>query len=187
MALGWMGFGGSARVHDVKKGQMFSTELVLASAIFITGLIVFVSVWNSMLQTYFDEEADRELQTALLGISDMAVLSSGQPSSWEASALENASAFGLASSPNVISPSKASALQSLNASHYNTVKERMGAGRFGVFMSVNNSSSTFYRFGTIGDSNDSTVKILRASRLALLNNSVVTVNVQVWRTRGKVV
>jgi len=178
---------GRLGVHGVKKGQMFSTELVLASAIFITGLIVFVSVWNSMLQTYFDEQDERELQTALLGISDMAVLSSGQPSSWEAGALENASAFGLASSANVISPSKASALQSLNASHYNTVRERMGAGRFGVFISVNNSSSTLYRFGTLGDSNDSTVKILRASRLALLNNSVVTVNVQVWRTRGKVV
>ena len=168
-----------------KKGQMFSTELVLASAIFIAAIVIFVSIWNSMLISYLEEQKSREMQVSLIGISDMLVLTPGYPTNWEADVLGNASAFGLAGSPNVISPGKALALQNLNGS-YLSVKEKMGAGRFDIFLSLNNSSSTFYTFGRRGDANDSTVQILRTSRLALLNGSAVTVNMQVWREKGRV-
>ena len=166
------------------KGQMFTTELVLASAIFIAAIVIFVSIWNSMLTSYFEEQRDREMQVALNGISNMLVLSPGSPTNWEAGVLGNANAFGLASSPNVISHAKFAALQNLNSS-YLSMKEKLGAGRFDLFMSLNNSTNTLYRFGLMGDSNDSSVKILRGSRLALLNDSVVTLNVQVWRTKGR--
>ena len=170
----------------MKKGQIFSTELVLASAVFITALVVFVSSWNSMLQSYFDEEADLELQTSVLGISDMMALSPGEPSNWEAGVLDNASAFGLASEPNVISGAKFAALQSLNRTDYDAIKERMGAGRFGVYMELNNSSTRVYSFGVLANSNDSTVKSFTANRLVLLNDSVFTLRVQAWRTRSRV-
>ena len=164
---------------------MFSTELVLASAVFIAAIVIFVSIWNSMLASYLEEQHSREMQATLMGVSDMLVLSPGTPADWEEGALSDASAFGLASSPNVISAAKANALQGLKGD-YQKVKENMGAGRFDVFMSINDSASTLYSFGMMGDSNDSTVEILRTSRLALMNGEVVSVNVQAWRAKGKV-
>ncbi|MCX6772554.1 MAG: hypothetical protein NTV88_02170 [Candidatus Micrarchaeota archaeon] len=169
----------------MKKGQMFSTELVLASAIFIAGIVIFVSIWNSMLTSYLEEQQSREMQVSLIGISDMLVLSPGTPANWEVGTLSDASAFGLASSPNIISTAKAQALQDLQGD-YQKVKENMGAGRFDVFMSINSSTNTLYTFGLMGDANESTVEILHSSRLALLDGEAVTINVQTWRTKGRI-
>ncbi len=167
------------------KGQLFSVELVLASAVFMGALVAFVLVWNSMSAAYNEEQADLQMQTSLLGISDMAVLSPGYPANWETGVLGNASSFGLATSPNVLSGAKAGALQSLNSS-YLDMKERMGAGRFDVFLSIGNSTGTFYTFGYAPDLNDTTVKAISSQRVALLNGSAVSVKVQLWRIKGKV-
>lgn len=172
------------RVHDMKKGQLFSTELVLASAIFITAIIVFVAVWNAMLSSYYEEQADREMQAAVLGVSDMMALSPGEPSNWEAALMENASAFGLASSPNAVSTHKMQAMESMNATRYSTLKERMGAGRFDIFMAVNNSTATVFTFGQIGNTSDPALRSFTVQRLVTANGSVFTLRVQAWRYRG---
>ena len=169
-----------------KKGQIFTTELVLSASIFMAALVAFVLVWNSMASTYYEEQRELEMQTSLIGISDMIALTPGYPSNWEVRAMENASSFGLATSPNVISGAKAGALQSLEYA-YPTVKEHMGAGRFDVFLNISNSSNTLYTFGNPPDLNDSTVKVISSRRIALLNGSEVSVMVQAWRVKGKVV
>ena len=175
------------------KGQIFSTELVLASGVFIAALVAFVFVWNSMSDNYQEGQQDMEMQTVLQGISDSLVLSPGYPTNWEAAATGGASSivlatssFGLADSPNGISGAKAAELQALNSS-YLDVKERMGAGRFDVFVSIGDTNRTFYTFGYAPDLNDTTVRAISEQRPALLNGSAVTLKVQVWRIRGKVI
>ena len=166
------------------RGQMVSTELVICSSIFMAALIIFLLAWSAISSAYAEEQANRDMQVALIGISDMAVLSPGDPADWELSAPTNASAFGFAQSPNVLSAAKLSALAQLNQT-YVISKERMGAGKYGLFISVldENGNPLPYGFGVqVTAANDSIVSF-SAERLALLNGSPARVLVQIWRQK----
>lgn len=173
-----------AHVPSKKRGQLFSSELVIASGFFIIAIVIFYMTYTSLASAYYEEQQDTQMQSVLLGISDSLVLSPGDPANWEASAKENASSFGLAYSPNRLSESKIAALQSLNSS-YQTVRVRMGAGAYDLYLSVSNSTSVLYSFGLRANSSNSLVQSLSNERLALLNDSTVQVYVQVWRTKGR--
>jgi hypothetical protein len=165
------------------KGQLLSSEVILAMCLFLGALIAFILAWNAISSSYAREQYDRQMQVALVGISDMAVLSEGDPADWEISAQSGASAFGLASAPGVLSPQKLSALQSMNSS-YDSLRERMGAGPFELYIEAGDSFGTpRYSFGRAANPLDSGVDSLSVERLALLDNSPATLKVQVWRTR----
>ena len=166
------------------RGQVLSTEVVVCMGLFTAALIALLAAWNSMHQSYLDEAGQAEMATALAGISDMAVLSPGEPAGWEAGEIGDASAIGLASSPNVLSERKLSALQSLDETQYSEAKERMGAGRFGLYLSVSDAGGVIHSFGRQADYSDSSVQALDSGRLALLDGKVVRVRVQLWRKRG---
>ena len=126
------------------------------------------------------------MQGALISISDSAVLSPGNPADWEYTSLQNASSYGFASSRNVLSSQKLGSLQALNSSYYDTVRERMGAGRFELSISVVDSGgSTLYSFGKAPDAGNETVSSASAERLALLDDGVVTLKVQLWRRKAR--
>ncbi len=162
---------------------MLTTELVIASIFFIVAFAITYSAWYSMQVSYAEAQADLEMQTALLTISDAAVMAPGEPSNWESTAKENANSFGLAVGANRLSEGKLSALQSLNSSYYYLVKEKMGAGRFEVYINTSNPSGTLYQFGAPIVFSNNTVQA-STKRLAMINDSIVTVFVQVWRTKG---
>jgi len=166
-----------------KKGQMISTELILCSSIFMIALVIFLFTWNAITANYYEEQANRDMEVALIGISDMAVLSPGYPNDWETSAGFGANAFGFAQSRNILSPSKLSALSALN-SNYAEAKERIGAGRFDVFIGVVGRPE--YSFGSlVNNANDSIVSV-SAERLSILEGEPVRLKVQVWRQKGAV-
>ncbi|MCX8175564.1 MAG: hypothetical protein N3E51_05155 [Candidatus Micrarchaeota archaeon] len=169
---------------ELKRGQLLSVELVLACSFFILALFCFAALWSWMYQSYLEAEEDYAMRTVLLGISDSLVLSPGEPSGWNLFS-GYANSYGLASSQNVLSDGKALALQNLNSS-YDAVKERMGAGAFEVYVGIYNESKTIYQFGKLADANNSLVSALSTERLAILNGSAVSVKVQVWRIRGRV-
>ncbi|VVC00624.1 Uncharacterised protein [uncultured archaeon] len=171
-----------------RKGQMFSAELVVASSLFIVAIVLFVLMWNGMRASYVAEEADYEMQSTLVSVSDTLVLSPGEPSGWEGAELENASQFGLAESQNSLVAGKLSALQALNATQYYKVKEGMGAGKFDVYISLSNSTGTLlgdyplYAFGIAPNASDPSIRAASLQRLASLNGTPVTLTVQLWRT-----
>jgi hypothetical protein len=169
------------------RAQLFSSELVLASCFFIMALVIFTMTWYSMVNSYGEEQADQQMQSVLLGVSDSLVLSPGDPSNWESSVLEDASSFGLAAAPNRISGNKAATLQSLNATQYHRVKENMGVGQYDIYISISNFTSAIYQFGRRANSSNSLVQSFSNERLALLNDSIVRVYVQVWRQKGRLV
>ena len=169
----------------VLRGQILSTELVLAFSIFLVAMLVFVAAWDYIIYTYGFEQDERQMQSALISVSDAMVLSPGYPYDWEFSAGANASSIGLASSENVLSPYKLSALQSLNSS-YDTLRERMGAGRYNVYVEAMLPNGTvLYRFGNAAapDAASST----GAERLALMNDTITILKVQLWRAQGRLV
>ncbi|MCX8197108.1 MAG: hypothetical protein N3G80_02205 [Candidatus Micrarchaeota archaeon] len=165
------------------KGQLISTELVISSTIFVAALIVLFFSWNMISSSYFEEQTQKDMQTILLGISDMVVLSPGYPSNWEQGDIAEVNAFGFASSRNVLSASKLSALAVLEG-YYPSAKEKMGAGPFDVSITVMdaNSGSILYSFGRSPPQTAPFVSV-SAERLALLEKNIVRVRVEVWKKK----
>ncbi len=165
---------------------MISTELVICSSIFMAALVIFIFSWSSITASYYEEQADRDMEVALIGISDMAVLSPGSPADWESTTMGDSSAFGFARSRNVLSQSKLEALSMLDGS-YVAIKERMGAGKFGLYITVSSpaSESPLYTFGRAASELNSSISKISAERLAILNDEPVRVNVQLWRQRSQ--
>jgi len=165
-----------------QKGQMLSTEIVLAMVLFMASLTAFLFTWNSISSTYSQELQQRQLQVALTSISDQMVLSTGDPQDWEFSTLQDSNSFGLAQSRGILSPQKLSALQTLNASYYDQVREGMGAGRFDLYMETVDvaSGEVLYRFGKMVDRSEIYQASASIDRLALMNNSMVRLRVQLW-------
>ncbi|MCK9202577.1 MAG: hypothetical protein M0P42_15735 [Gallionella sp.] len=172
---------GAATVNA--KGQILSLEVIIAFSFFLAAMLIFLASWNSMFAAYYREAAMRQMETSLVGISDMLVMSPGEPADWEFSALENASSFGLAASRNSLSLQKLSALQSLNSS-YDKVREGMGAGASQLYIAVKGENGgVIYSFGNPYDPIDPDIYSVSADRLALLDGQLVKVTVQVWRKK----
>ena len=177
---------GEAKARSVSnsKGQILSLEIIVTFSFFLAAMLIFMASWNAMTAAYAQETVLRQLQTSVLGISDMLVMSPGEPADWEFSAMENASSFGLASSRNVLSRQKVAGLQSLNSS-YDTVRQNMGAGASQVYVEVDDEhGSMLYNFGNPYDPHSLSVYSASANRLALLDGALVKVNVEVWRSKG---
>lgn len=172
-----------AEGKNSSRGQLLSSEVVLAMCLFLGALIAFMLAWNTISASYAQEQAQRQMQSALVGISDMAVLSPGDPADWEVSSQAGANAFGLAQSPGVLSAQKLAALQALNSS-YDDVREKMGAGPLELYIEVGDSAGApRYGFGKPANLSDSGVDSLSVERLALLGGSPATLWVQVWRRK----
>ena len=167
------------------KGQLFSTEIIFSFSLFLAAILVFILVWNSIFSSFVEDQADRRMEVSLIGIADMTVLSPGDPQNWELTSGLNANAFGLASSRNVLSSKKLSAMQSLFASNYTLMRTKMGAGGYGLFIEVTDASGTvLYNFGQSSNSTNLQVSQVTAERLAMLDNQIVNLRVQVWRIKG---
>lgn len=164
-----------------RRGQIFSLEVMVTFSFFLAALLIFMASWNAISASYAREAALRGMQVSLLGISDMFVMSQGDPQNWEIGALENASAFGFASYRGVLSSQKLSKLQALNAS-YAKVKESMGAGQADIYIEVDSTGGgMLYNFGVPHGALGAGAITTSAQRLAMLDGSLVKVNVQLWR------
>jgi len=168
------------------RGQIFSSELLVSFSVFIAALIIFILVWNGMYSGYTEELADTRMQTVLIGISDMAVMSPGDPQDWETGAGANANAYGFATERSVLSPAKLYAMQGYFAANYSGMKEKLGAGGYGVFVSVADlSGNTLYSFGSPAGTSNQSISSVSAERIALLGSDIVKLRTQLWRVRGQ--
>ncbi|MCX8198221.1 MAG: hypothetical protein N3F07_03460 [Candidatus Micrarchaeota archaeon] len=164
---------------------MLSSELVVAFVLFMASLFFFLLAWNSIFSSYASQLQQHQLHFALMSISNQLLLSSGDPADWEFSALQNANAFGLANPDGTLSAAKLSALQSLNSTHYDAVRERMGAGRLEVYVEVTDAENraVLYRFGRQADGPQASQASAYIQRLALMDGNLVLLKTQVWEAQ----
>lgn len=124
-----------------KKGQFFSPDLVIAVGIFIFSLALFWAASNAVFaQTDLlggrneSDEVSHYLLTSL-------VLSSGQPNDWEDYSLADINSFGLVHSSNILDINKTVELIGLlNSPDYNSVKHKLGLGKYDLQLNVLNSN-----------------------------------------------
>ena len=166
---------------EARRGQVWIIDSML-SGMFMA-LIVFsvLGTHDMLVAQYLAADSRMSLDNAMLLASDALVMTGGTPGNWETQAIGDGtlSSFGIASSPNVIDFSKASRLSELNATNYYEVKRALGLSKNDVSIDIEplgGASLPYYSFGIRPDPQKSAYVF---ERVALLNNSYVTVRLTV--------
>jgi len=169
------------------RGQLFSTELTVSLSVFLAGVVLYLFVWNTLYNNYVEEQSDAKMQVVLLGISDAAVLSQGDPVDWDTTAGLGANSYGYAtSSPNTLSTDKLSAMQGYFASNYSGMKDKIGAAGYDVYVDVKDTDGELlYSFGVLADTTNSSISAVSGERLGIIGSDIVKLRVQLSRVRGR--
>jgi len=169
------------------RGQLFSTELTVSLSVFLAGVVLYLFVWNTLYNNYVEEQADAKMQVVLLGVSDAAVLSQGDPVDWETTAGTNANSYGFAtSSPNTLSTDKLYAMQGYFTANYSGMKDKIGAAGYDVYFEVDDTDgNSLYSFGTLADTSNGSISAVSGERLGVIGSDILKLRVQLSRTRGR--
>lgn len=145
-------------------------------------LASFLILWTTGTSrlTYFENERWRD-ETARV-VAEQLVESPGYPTHWEQISLltdNNVRTIGLTQERNVLNLNKIQKLVHLNDDqNYSFIKRVLGVSRYDFQVNISYLNGTqMYSYGRTPSPN-SLVSVV--SRLALLNNNVVVVNVYVW-------
>lgn len=127
----------------MKKGQISTLDLVIASSIFIGILLLAMTSWNDILLKSYRFENKREIYQKALDVAESLVTFEGSPSDWHLLALadivpNNVSSFGLAKEPNVLDRDK---IEKLNQVDYDTARDILGLGREEFNLTIYNSTN----------------------------------------------
>lgn len=127
-----------------KKAFALLTDIVIATCLFMIVLGYCIHVWNSNIIKLESDNRYGELMKKTYHLSDILVMSSGEPSGWEDN-ISSVKALGLASFPNMLSHSKLAALQNMS---YEEVKEIFNLGIYEFSISISDSAGfAFYEYG----------------------------------------
>jgi len=156
---------------------MWSVDFFISTIIIVFISMMFILLWNGLAIRWNVEHEYTQMYTDAIFAADALLTTPGYPESWEN--LENtstANAFGLVNSRNEINNMK---LEKLNETEYDTVRKKIGLARYDFEMMITDLSGeeTYYSFGMPSGQNNSVV----LERMALLNNTPVIVNIEVWK------
>lgn len=164
------------------KAQIYSTDLFVGVTIFLLVLTSFLILWSTGINrlTYFEKERWRD-ETARV-IAEQLVESPGYPTHWEQISIlteTNLRTIGLTKERNVLNMDKIQKLLHLDDDqNYTFIKRVLGAGKYDFCVNVSSLDGTnLYSYGRAPTS-DSVVSVV--SRLAILDDNIVVVNVYVW-------
>jgi len=161
-----------------QKGQIFTTDLLMASTVFLFILVLSIVYSNHVALRVYSWEKANERESAALLASRALVLSKGEPSNWEMLPLEDINSIGLVDSKNVLSVEKLQRLVDLNALHYQEAKALIGLAKYNALITVSDlNSQLLAEFGIAPDKNS---EVSSFTRLALEGNRIVLVKVKVF-------
>ncbi|HLC47886.1 MAG TPA: hypothetical protein VJI13_02330 [Candidatus Norongarragalinales archaeon] len=167
------------------RGQLFSFDFILAVSliIFILALSLFVS--ESTANSINQSEQGRDMQRAADGALSQLIETPGSPSNWEQLEFTDGdvASLGLSPSRNMLDEGKVLRLFNLansNFGNYSLMKRMLGldlpSSNFSI--SISNSSNSAIYETNVPESGSASVYSF--SRIALLGDSPVIVNLRVW-------
>jgi hypothetical protein len=164
------------------KGQMVMVDILTAFVVFILIADASVLLWEDALLRATSVENRNAMEEAARAASNQ-LLTPGEPSDWQLIDINDSSlhSFGLSSSGNVLSWSKVQKMGQLNGnpSSYMVVRRALGLDCCEAWLSVlYENGTTIQNFGNAPTQNSSAVSI---DRKAMLNSSLVTVRLEVWK------
>lgn len=185
----------------MKKGQIFSMDLMFAVVVFISVLFIVMNVWESTLNKNASADERKSLELSARNIISQLMMDEGNPSNWTISS--NLQSLGLTTSLSVnnqnsslksramglenrgygvLSPVKINALQTMN---YSYSKELLGifSSDDNYYLQVSQWNGTAYSsVNSIGISPYNNVTlVVNVDRMALLNNNWAKLTLKVWK------
>lgn len=150
------------------KGQIFTTDLIVALTALLFILVISVSSFGLIQNSLNEEEFYSEMQEKTLNASQALVSTPGDPDSWELMNDLNVNSIGIAKERNVLDEKKIDKLIDLNQSSYSEIKEILGLGKYDFYFKVTemNSASEIKFFGVMPGPETKAVVI---ERFVLLN------------------
>ena len=164
------------------RGQVVSTDLLVAFAIFIFIVDASILLWETELARVKELDSRNWAEEVARAASSQ-LLTPGEPSNWEFIELNESSlrSFGLTSSSSVVEWEKVRRVGEMkgNQAYYQTIKRALGLECCELWFGVTYSNGTTVEsFGNEPPKESPSVSI---DRKALLNSSPVTVRLKVWR------
>lgn len=162
------------------KGQIFSTDLMFASIVFLFILILSITYSSEVANRIVFLEADYARDNSALNAANALLLPKGNPGNWEnLPDLNNVSAIGIARTRNEIHEKKLQRLVDLNANNYNGVKELLGLQKYDFKISVLRlqNRQSLAEFGLEPGSED---EVSAVNRIAYYNGEEVIVRLKVF-------
>ena len=162
-----------------KKGQIFSTDLMLASIIFLLILTTATVYGNQVANRIYFMEQNSEMRQTGQQAANGLVLTSGNPANWQNQTVENIQSIGLANSANNLKKNKVQHLASLASSDYEDVKSILGVAKFDFRLEIISMLDNFTveSFGASPGSESSVVSI---NRIAFYDGNNVIVRLKVF-------
>jgi len=162
------------------KGQIFSSDLMIAGIIFLLILTLSLVYSNDVANKISILEQDNLREQAVQNAANALVYSPGKPANWQNfSDLSGIFAIGIADSRNVIDPTKINQLVILSQTDYDQIKDLLGLSKYGLKVSIIDllNNQVFFEFGVEPGSNQS---VSAVNRFALLDGQDVIVRVKVF-------
>ena len=163
-----------------ENGQIFTTDLMLASAIFISILLMGIVYWNTTTNQISFHEKANERDEAVRYAANSLVSTQGDPSNWEhLIEISEIDSIGLVSQKNVLDKQKIQKLMDFNVTNYVEVKELLGITKYDlqiIFADFN--GMVYYEFG-LAPEIETEVSVTR--RVALLGEKEILIKVKAWK------
>lgn len=175
------------------RGQLFSGDIAVAMVVFLATLGLAFFLWNSTTDDINRAERLRDLQRIAASTTEQLIRTPGVPADWDTqwdlqgSGGSVSGIPGLAADDRVIDPVKAgSFVELMNATYYEDYKHFMGLGEYDFYIDVRNLTGTLMEVSgkpfaagkPLPAEYTESVSILRT---AIFNDTIVRVNLIIWR------
>ena len=171
----------------MRRGQLFSYDLLLASAALMFILALFLLTDRAMLDRMDETDLRAGLQEASQTATDSLLWTPGNPSNWEQSQITESGtrSLGLANSPGELDPEKVAAFFSIGntSAEYNASLQILGLSSGAYFYNASvetldgTALASITRFPSQGINSTHTIS---AERFTRLNGTVVRFRMVVW-------
>lgn len=167
----------------MKKGQFFSSEVLIGYFIFSLAIIMVFFLWNTAVKEINNSEEIYNLEEKAVGLGEKLVKTPGIPENWSKG---DVMSIGLAKEgeARVLEERKIREFIELMNESYNEKAQLLGLGKFDFFFNLTDINGTQITLGEITCATGKTPWEEKAKitteRTALWNNTIVKVIVTVW-------
>ncbi|MCX6801114.1 MAG: hypothetical protein NTZ73_02905 [Candidatus Diapherotrites archaeon] len=136
------------------KGQFFFPDLMLATSVFIMGLVFFfVASQHIFFQTQ-ELDSRKEIDEAAHASLDALLSMPGSPVNWEHKSIDDVNVFGIVSSRGIIDSVKLEKLREhLNGANYSSAKVKLGLPKYDLQISLVDTNGDYFEEAGAIDAN----------------------------------
>ncbi|PIN88853.1 hypothetical protein COU60_05525 [Candidatus Pacearchaeota archaeon CG10_big_fil_rev_8_21_14_0_10_34_76] len=157
-----------------KKAQAWGFDLIIASVLFILGIVIFFVYTINTSQQAQDKIDELDYQGNLIAED---LMSEGSPADWN---VENVQKIGILTN-NKINNSKLENFYQLSDQNYQKTKSLFDI-KYDYFMNLSEEISiNGENIERIGRASENPTNLIKITRFTIYNNNPVTLNIYIWQ------